>query len=232
MTDDKDIAKVLSDKDLTKKEYWKKVKEFGLKPGQLIPGTTQWIPWRVEDLDPKDTVQFVPQYVASIGYNGVISSRGNPVLMVDVNNLKALYEVGVLTTTNRFFYNAYVNALDNAIALEEFKRSGPKDSPWAFGYEDGRTGWHYIPMAPSFGMDINGRYLRNAEWYELDEDNIPVAIKDTKLLAKLYFDGALDFNITRKQFAELVWMLWMAKIKGKINRFMNKFKRGTNGNKR
>jgi hypothetical protein len=220
MTDELDIAKTLSDKEIKGRDWDLKARELGLKPGQLIPGTQSWVPWIYEDLNQEDRVTFVPQMVASIYAPGRTGPNGNPVLAVDVNNLKCLMEVGVPNTINRFFYNVYENALDNAIALEALKRGGRENAPWDFDH------WVYIPQALTFGVDLDGRYLKSSGYYELDQDGIPVVFKNTKLLAALYFDGALDINITRAELLGLIWMVYKARVKGKFVRFTSKFKRG------
>lgn len=209
---DNEIIEILSDKALVGGEWGDKARELGLKPGQLIPGTQNWVPWRISDLDPNSTVQFVPQSVRSIHFP-LVSGRGKEMLMVDVNGLQALYEVGTLTTTNTFFYNVYKNALDTEIALEEFKRSG-NDSPLS-------DHWQYVPRAPTFGIDIDGRYLRPGEYYEYTPDGIAVKLNDIKLLTWLYFEGAIDLNLTRKDIAELLFLV----LKGRVKNFINKLRR-------
>lgn len=183
----------------------------GYKPGQTLPNGN-WLAWEISDLDPTDTVQFVPQSVRSIHFP-LLSGNGKEMLMLDVNGLQALYEVGTLTTTNRFFYNIYLNALDTEIGLEAFKRSG-NDSPLA-------DHWQYVPRAPTFGLDIDGRYLRPGKYYEYTSDGIAVKLNDIKLLSWLYFEGAIDLNLTKKDVAELLFLV----LKGRVKNFINKLRR-------
>lgn len=108
-----------------------------IKPGSLIAGTQQYIPWRVEDLDPNDTVEFIPELVPSL-WMPHLSPNGLPLVSVDVNGLKAVYEVGTLTKTNKYFYNVYKNSYDQWVELEDLKHNGPTErrffSKWHYGY--------------------------------------------------------------------------------------------------
>ena len=190
----------------------------GYKPGQTLPNGG-WVQWRPSDLDPDDIVTFVVQEVPSLQMNQ-LSVNGKRVLKVDINDLVALYEVGALTKSNRYFYNAYCNALDQMIASEDFKCHGPaRGVPWRG--RDNKSTWLYIPEAYSFGLDLDGRYLKYKEWYEFDENGIPIAINNVKKLATLYFAGDIDLNLTKIQVAELLFEI----IKGRIMNVIRRIRR-------
>lgn len=200
----------------TKNIDWRKA---GYKPGQELP-TGGWLPWTVEDLDPKDVVEFIPQNIESISaisYPNLPSRSisGKPFLVVDVNGLQALYEVGTKTITNRYFYNAYINALNAALERQNFMDNGPMSTPW-------KSTWVHLLGVPTFGMDLEGRSLRDKDWYEFNQDGIPVKLSEVKLLAKLYFNGTLELNLTKREFAEVVLTVLTLKLKAKVKNFINK----------
>lgn len=193
----------------------------GYKPGQATP-SGGWIPWRYEDINPKDRVEFIPQLVHSLLLPGLKGPHGNAVMKVDINDLACLFEVGVVNDVARFFYNGYKNSLDGEIELENFKNGGRESAPWD------REHWMYRPYAPTFGIDSEGRSVQGSQHYELDQDGIPVVFKNKKLLAALWFEGALDLTITRKELLELIVIVYKTRIK----RFFGKiFKRGKYGTK-
>lgn len=218
MTEDNDIAKTLSESSLKeKKDAWdKKARELGLKPGQLVPGTQSWVPWIKEDLDPSDTVTFVCQDVLGT-QGGVIYDEKGKGFILDVNGLTCWLRVNDLNTVNRFFYSRYEAMVNDNIRLEDFKRNGPRDSmPW------GAEGWHYIPFAMSFGLDIDGRMLRDPKWYEFDQDGVPIKINNVKKLATLYLDGDIDFKITNAQFVGLIFSVTKIKLVNKIKKILRR----------
>lgn len=130
------------------------------QPGTVLPGGN-WIPWRKEDLNPEDTVEFVPQPIPTITFP-MLDEEGHQKILLDVNDLKCWLTVGVPNRVNRFFKNAYDNAYQAWKELESFKRNGPEAAPWGRTGPDGRPAWHYEPMALTFGLDIDGRYLTSA----------------------------------------------------------------------
>lgn len=140
----------------------KVVDSAGQVPERMLPGTVlpggNWIPWRKEDLNSEDLVEFVPQPIPSITFP-MLDSEGHQKILIDVNDLKCWLTVGVTNKVNRFFKNAYDDAYKAWKELETFKRNGPVSAPWGRVGPDGRPSWHYEPMALTFGMDIDGRYL-------------------------------------------------------------------------
>lgn len=201
---------------MTNEEAIKEARSKGLPPGTVIGGG-MYVPWDVSDLDPNDTVQFIPQDIASVHFN-LPSVNGKRLLMLDVNGLQALYEVGTLTTTNRFFYNVYQNVLDQAIALEEFKQGGKGryGTPWP------GLNWVYVPSAATFAMDLEGRPLKGSGWYEFDKDGFPIAINNIKKIASLYFDGSIDLNLSKKDVAELLLIVIKVRVKNLFNKLRRK----------
>jgi hypothetical protein len=208
-----------SEKEKLKKTHAEYISE-GYKPGQAFSDGEGWVPWEIEDLDPNDTVQFIPQDIESIRFP-VPSINGKRLLSVDVNDLQVLYEVGTSTVTNRFFYNAYVNALEAGIARQNFMNHGPQQesTPWS------TSTWSHVQAGPSFAMDLDGRSLYNKDYYEFNGDGIPVKLENLRLLATLWFQGTLDLNIDRNQFMEIVWIVFTLKIKAKIAKLINKLRR-------
>jgi hypothetical protein len=132
------------------------------KPGMILgkPGdpNAPWVPWRKEDLDSTDTVTFSPMPIPSLVFP-ITDEEGRQKIKLDVNDLVCWLTVGVPNTTNRLFYNAYMNSYDTWKDLENFKRRGPEIAPWGRVGPDGRPSWYYDPSAASFGMTDDGRYL-------------------------------------------------------------------------
>lgn len=141
------------------------------KPGTVLPGGN-WIPWRKDDLNPEDQVEFVPQPVPGLVFP-MLDEEGHQKILLDVNDLKCWLTVGVPNKVNRYFKNVYDNCYDAWRELENFKRNGPIVAPWGRFGPDGRPAWHYEPMALTFGMDIDGRYLtaNRSPLYQVREEN-------------------------------------------------------------
>ena len=208
------INKLLDDKELSTQDKQLRLRKKGYKPGQVIAGT-MWIPWIKEDLDPNDTVTFVAQDVLGTQGGVQYGDNGKKGFIIDLNGLTCFIRVHELNTINRFFYSRYEAMVSDGIKLEEFKRGGPA-APMMWDQ------WQYIPFASSFGMDMDGRFLRDPKYYELDEFGIPVKLNNIPLLMQLYFEGALDIEVTKLQFAQLVWMIFKAQVKGKINKLLGR----------
>ena len=128
------------------------------KPGQYLPGGA-WVQWTKNDLDPEDTVTFVPLPIPGMVYP-FTDENGYQKIKLDINGLICWLTCGAENTVNRYFYNFYVAALANHRELEAFKRNGPDYAPWGQKGPDGRNAWQYTPMAASFGMNIDGHSLR------------------------------------------------------------------------
>lgn len=117
-----------------------------------------WVPWRMEDLDPTDTIEFVPQPVPSLVFP-LTDEEGRLKIRLDVNDLVCWLTVGSPCTVNRIFYNAYMDSYNGWKELENFKRRGPAYAPWGDRGPDGRPTWHFESQALTFGLDPDGRYL-------------------------------------------------------------------------
>lgn len=130
------------------------------RPGTVLGDgpNASWVPWRREDLDPEDMIEFVPQPVPSLVFP-LLDEDGHQVIKLDLNDLVCWMTVGVPNKINRFFYNGYMDCYNNWKDLENFKRKGPISAPWGDKGPDGRPTWHYEPMALTFGLDPDGRYL-------------------------------------------------------------------------
>lgn len=210
MTDEKDIAKILSDKEIKGKAWDLKARELGFKPGQLVPGTQSWVRWVKEDLDPTKTVTFLAQDV--LGTQGGNYYDGHDkFFIIDLNGLTCRIDVGKVNTINEFFYSRYEQMVNGNIALEEFKRKGPKVMGKFWN-------WSYQPNTPTFGMDIDGRYLRDPEWYEFDGSGIPIKINNIKKIATLVFSGDLELNFTKQDVLRLIYEVYKGKLLSKINK--------------
>lgn len=132
----------------------------GAMPGSKVgdgPGAT-WIPWSINHLNKDDVVSVWPEPIPGLLYPAY-DKQGRQKLCVDVNGLRCWMTVGVPQQINRFFFNAYQNALDMWHEAEQFKREGPPGASW--GDKDGNNTWRVTDGAPSFGMDIDGRYHPN-----------------------------------------------------------------------
>ena len=129
-----------------------------LKPGQALPGGG-WVQWTKGDLNPEDTITFVPLPIPGMVYP-FADDNGYQKIKLDINGLVCWLTCGVENTVNRFFYNVYEAALAGHRQLEKFKREGPEWAPWGKYGPDGRQAWQFIPMAASFGMNEDGRSLR------------------------------------------------------------------------
>lgn len=128
------------------------------KPGQALPGGG-WIQWQKSDLNPEDTITFVPLPIPGMVYP-FADENGYQKIRLDINGLVCWLTCGVEQTVNKYFYNVYEAALSGHRQLEAFKRNGPDYAPWGTHGPDGRPAWQYTPMAASFGMNIDGRSLR------------------------------------------------------------------------
>lgn len=128
------------------------------KPGQYLPGGA-WVQWTKADLDPEDTVTFVPLPIPGIIYP-FPDENGYQKIKLDVNGLVCWLTCGTENTINRYFYNVYEAALFNHRQLEAFKRNGPDYAPWGKTGPDGRPAWVFTPFAASFGMTNDGHSLR------------------------------------------------------------------------
>lgn len=153
----------------------------GLKPGQAYAGG--WVSWKVEDLDPKDTVSFVPREIQGQRYQDV---DGEKYLYLTVNGLMCVLHLNEINTINRFFYNAYLDNFNGAKALEEFKRKGPSPAMWDQGGPLGGNTWYYEGEAHGGWMDQDGKYLRSDEHYSITEpglEGMPISLgKDKDLI--------------------------------------------------
>lgn len=131
-------------------------------PGSLTgrPGDRNvgWIPWRKEDLNPDDSIDFVPAPVPTLVFP-MTDEEGRQKIRLDVNDLVCWLTVGVPNRVNKFFKNAYDNGFDTWRELENFKRKGPSVAPWGQVGPDGRPSWYYDPMTISFGMDDDGHAI-------------------------------------------------------------------------
>lgn len=216
MTDQIDITKQLNDPELKGEAWQKKARELGLKPGMQVPGTDAWIPWIESDLDKKDTVTFVCQDVLGGQGGSHFDSNGTKFFVLDINGLQRAFIPGKLQTVNRFFYSRYEAMVNDNIKLEELKRGGSDKmgKPW--------DRWFYTPNAATFGMDIDGKYLKDPKWYELTEDGIPVRINNIKALALLFFEGNLDFTFTKAQLLELIFIVYKMKFTAKIKKLLRR----------
>lgn len=129
------------------------------RPGSLLGDqydrNVGWVPWRKDDLNGEDMVDFVPAPVPSVVFP-MSDEEGRQKIRLDVNDLVCWLTVGVPNHVNRFFYNAYIDAYNSWRELENFKRKGPAVAPWGSTGPDGRPSWYFEPMALSFGMDENG----------------------------------------------------------------------------
>lgn len=132
------------------------------RPGSLLGNpwdrNVSWVPWRREDLDPGDMVEFVPAPVPNLVFP-MTDEEGRQKIRLDVNDLVCWLTVGVPNRVNRFFKNAYDNGFEGWRELESFKRKGPAVAPWGQMGPDGRQSWYYDPMTTSFGMDENGHAI-------------------------------------------------------------------------
>lgn len=128
------------------------------KAGQYLPGGA-WVQWTKNDLNPEDTVTFVPLPIPGMVYPWT-DDNGYQKIKLDINGLVCWLTVGAENTINRFFYHVYAAALANHRELEAFKRNGPVAAPWGLTGPDGRRAWQYIPMAATFGMNVDGHSLR------------------------------------------------------------------------
>lgn len=128
------------------------------KPGQYLPGGA-WVQWTKADLDPEDTVTFVPLPIPGMVYP-FPDENGYQKIKLDINGLVCWLTCGMENTVNRYFYNFYEAGLANHRQLEAFKRNGPDYAPWGKTGPDGRPAWVYTPMAASFGMTNDGHSLR------------------------------------------------------------------------
>jgi hypothetical protein len=154
------------------------VDSYAARPhgGRLQPGTVlaggNWVPWRKEDLDQSNKVEFVPAPVPSLVFP-MTDEDGRQKIRLDVNDLVCWLTVGVSNHVNRFFYNAYMDAYNSWKELEYFKRHGPEYAPWGRTGPDGRPAWHFEPFALTAGMDIDGRYLvaGRSPLYQAQQEN-------------------------------------------------------------
>jgi hypothetical protein len=150
-----------------------------LKPGTVL-GTgvnASWVPWTKADLDPDDVVEFSPLPLPGIVYP-FPDENGYQKIRLDINGLVVWFTCGVPNIVNRYFYNEYQDKLANWRALEDFKRNGPSYAPWGRKGPDGQNAWMYVPMAPSFGMNEDGRSLRPGGPTPLDPTStIPSAVE-------------------------------------------------------
>jgi hypothetical protein len=186
----------------------------GYKPGQAMPGGA-WLSWAYEDLDPNDTVTFLCQDVLGTQGGNFYYGKDEKAFKLDINSLECWFKVGKINTVNRFFYNRYEQMVNDNIQLEEFKRGGPKAfQPWST--------WAFQPFAMTFGMDIDGKYLKDPKWYEYDADGIPIKISNIKAFAEMYFSGMIDIKLTKLQFAQLVWLIFTTKVKGKLKKILRR----------
>lgn len=207
------INKLLDDKELSAKDKQLRLREKGYKPGQIMPGGG-WIPWIKEDLDPTKTVTFLAQDV--LGTQGGNYWDGfDKFFILDVNGLTCRISVGKINTINEFFYSRYESMVNGNVALEEFKRKGPVSMGKFWN-------WSYQPNTPTFGMDIDGRYLRDPKWYEFDSNGIPVKINNIKKIATLVFSGDLELQFTKQEVIKLIYEVYKGKFMGKIKKIFGR----------
>lgn len=132
------------------------------RPGSLVGNpwdrNVGWIPWRKDDLNPGDVVEFVPAPVPSLVFP-MTDEEGRQKIRLDVNDLVCWLTVGVPNKVNRFFKNAYDDSYNQWRDLENFKRRGPQVAPWGAVGPDGRPSWYFEPAALSYGMDEDGHAI-------------------------------------------------------------------------
>lgn len=130
----------------------------GSLTGRIGERNVGWVPWRKDDLNPDDAIDFVPAPVPTLVFP-MTDEEGRQKIRLDVNDLVCWLTVGVPNRVNKFFKNAYDNAFDTWRELENFKRKGPAVAPWGAVGPDGRPSWYYDPMTLSFGMDDDGHAI-------------------------------------------------------------------------
>lgn len=132
------------------------------RPGSLLGDPRDrnvgWVPWRKDDLDPNEYIEFVPAPVPSLVFP-MTDEEGRQKIRLDVNDLVCWLTVGIPNRVNKFFHNAYMDAYNSWRELEAFKRRGPAFAPWGSVGPDGRPSWYFEPVALSFGMDENGHAI-------------------------------------------------------------------------
>lgn len=109
-------------------------------------------------LDKSDTVTFVPELIPSL-YYPISDEDGRQKLLIDANDHQCWLTVNVPNTVNKFFYQAYRDAVDLHRELENLKRFGPKNAPWGTVASDGRKNWSFKAAAATFGMNVDGHFL-------------------------------------------------------------------------
>jgi hypothetical protein len=131
-----------------------------MKPGQIIPGTQNFVPWSMNDLDPENVVTFSPLPIPSLIWP-LIDVHGRQKIKLDKNGLVQWLTVGETCTINQYFYDQYEDAYKQWMEVEKFKRTGPvgPNVPWGLK-DDGTPAWSFTPFAASYGMTEEGRSLR------------------------------------------------------------------------
>lgn len=146
----------------------------GLKPGEEFgPGIGGVIPWRKEDLDPNDTVTFVP-----LPLPGTKEGDGEQFLLLTVNGLTCNLKINVANTCNRMFYDAYQDNFNQYRELEQLKRTGlplnDYETHLMGGYGLTDIQWHFDPAPGGAWLDQHGRTVKDDKHTILTDRDIPM----------------------------------------------------------
>lgn len=100
------------------------------------------------------------------GWRASTTGDGRKYFEVTINGARYYLIVGELRSYPAGVFHFYQNAVASYMESQTYKREGPSAAAWSQGSARGENTWYYEPSAPTSGIDLEGRYQQDGNWYD------------------------------------------------------------------